>query len=99
LVRTDNQDGGSSRTALSRVAATILLRLPSSPEGSTASGSLESSPERSPKPPHPLTTWRDEHRAKKMDKILHARAMMKQRLVDYCALKKHADRDDDVAGA
>ena len=101
LVRADNHNGGSSRTALSRAAATILLerQLLSSPEDSAASGSPESSPARSPKPPPPLATWRAEYRAKKMDKISHARAMLKQRLVDYCALEDHAHRDEDVAGA
>ena len=59
--------------------------------------SLDCSSPRSPQPPT-LATLRDEHKAKKMEKIVQARAMMKQRLVDYCVVQAHhAQLGDTVA--
>ena len=44
-----------------------------------------------------LETLRDEQKAKKFEKIVQARAAMKQRLFDYCALQEQAQRDNAAA--
>ena len=64
---------------------TNFRRLPSSSTHSTASGS---SSERHSRPRYSLTILRAEQRAKKMETIAQARAEMKQRLFDFCALKE-----------
>ncbi|KAJ1467469.1 hypothetical protein T484DRAFT_1755837 [Baffinella frigidus] len=93
LVRAESS---SSRTNLSRAAATILLErlLPPAPRRKKGETVDSSRPRQ-----HPLATWRHEHKAKQIEKIVQARAALKQRLVDYCALKEHAGRDEHVAGA
>jgi len=40
---------------------------------------------------------RDEQKAKKFEKIVQARAAMKQRLFDYCALQEQAQRANAAA--
>ena len=48
-------------------------------------------------PPPTLSTLRVGQRAKRVEKMVHARAAMKQRLVDYHAVKQEEEIDD--AGA
>ena len=57
---------------------------------------ISSSCPKGPVPPS-LSTLRGGQRAKKVEKMVHARAAMKQRLVDYCADKREQEIDD--AGA
>ncbi|KAJ1468180.1 hypothetical protein T484DRAFT_2027221 [Baffinella frigidus] len=67
----------------------LMKRLPSCSENSASS--FESSSSRSPRLPT-LASLREVAKSKKMEKIVQARASMKQRLIDYCE-QQHAQHE------